>query len=101
MSPRPSPVVNIVYKMSCKMFYRLVSQVYISRWAYVIVRPESLSVEGQEPDVVHVSMQNINKNINIAACRLKRWMSDGGLSFHRVGKGLGAGRWEKGDKCGA
>jgi hypothetical protein len=23
-------------------------------------------------------------------------MSDGGLSFHRVGKGLGAGRWEKG-----
>jgi hypothetical protein len=23
-------------------------------------------------------------------------MSDGGLSFHRVGKELGAGRWEKG-----
>jgi hypothetical protein len=23
-------------------------------------------------------------------------MSDGGLSFHRVGKGLGAGRWEEG-----
>ena len=23
-------------------------------------------------------------------------MSDGGLSFHRVGKGLGAGRWEDG-----
>jgi hypothetical protein len=23
-------------------------------------------------------------------------MSDGGLSFRRVGKGLGAGRWEKG-----
>jgi hypothetical protein len=23
-------------------------------------------------------------------------MSDGGLSIHRVGKGLGAGRWEKG-----
>jgi hypothetical protein len=25
-------------------------------------------------------------------------MSDGGLSFHRVGKGLGAGRWEEGLK---
>jgi hypothetical protein len=25
-------------------------------------------------------------------------MSDGGLSIHRVGKGLGAGRWEKGAK---
>jgi hypothetical protein len=23
-------------------------------------------------------------------------MSEGGLSFHREGKGLGAGRWEKG-----
>jgi hypothetical protein len=23
-------------------------------------------------------------------------MSDGGLSIHRDGKGLGAGRWEKG-----
>jgi hypothetical protein len=43
------------------MFYRLVSQVYIRWWAYVIVRPESLRVEGQEPDFVHVSMQNINK----------------------------------------
>jgi hypothetical protein len=83
------------------MFYRLVSQVYISWWAYVIVRSESLSIEEQEPDVVHVSMKNINKNINIAACSPTRWMSDGGLSFHRVGKGLGAGRWEKGAKCGA
>jgi len=27
-----------------------VSQVYISWWAYVIVRLESLRVEGQEPD---------------------------------------------------
>jgi hypothetical protein len=25
-------------------------------------------------------------------------MSEGGLSFHREGKGLGAGRWEKGLK---
>ena len=48
MSPRPSPIVNIVYEMSFKMFYRLVSQVYISWWVYVIVRPESLSAEGQE-----------------------------------------------------
>jgi hypothetical protein len=101
MFPRSSPVVNLVYEMSCKMFYRLVSQIYISWWAYVIVRLESLSVEGKEPDVVHVSMQNINKNINAAACRPTRWMSDGGLSFHRVGKGLGAGRWENGAKCGA
>jgi hypothetical protein len=36
----------------------------------VIIRPESLSVEGQETDFVHVSMQNINKNINTATCRL-------------------------------
>jgi hypothetical protein len=36
----------------------------------MIVRTESLSVEGQEPNFVHVSMQNINKNINIVACRL-------------------------------
>jgi hypothetical protein len=35
----------------------------------VIIRPESLSVEGQEPDFVHVSMHIINKNINTAACR--------------------------------
>ena len=83
------------------MFYRLVSQVYISWWAYLVVRPESLSVEEKELDVVHVSMQNINKNINTAACRPTRWMSDGGPRFHRVGKGLGAGSWEKGAKCGA
>jgi hypothetical protein len=36
----------------------------------VIIRPESLSVEGQELDFVHVSMQNINKIINIVVCRL-------------------------------
>ena len=45
------------------MFYRLLRQVYISWWAYVIVRLERLSVEEQEPDVVHVSMENINKKI--------------------------------------
>jgi hypothetical protein len=56
MSPRPSPVVNFVYEMSCKMVYRIVSQVYLSWWAYVIISLESLSVEGQEPNVVHVSM---------------------------------------------
>jgi hypothetical protein len=54
------------------MFYRLVSQVYISLWAYVIVRPESLRVEGQEPDFVPVCMQHINKNINTTACRPTR-----------------------------
>jgi hypothetical protein len=32
----------------------------------VIIRPERLSVEGQEHDFVQVSMQNINKNINTA-----------------------------------
>jgi hypothetical protein len=36
----------------------------------VIVRPESLSVEGQEPAFVYVIMQNINKNINTIVCRL-------------------------------
>jgi hypothetical protein len=39
------------------MFYRLVSQVCISWWAYVIVRPESLRVRGQGPDFVLVYMQ--------------------------------------------
>jgi hypothetical protein len=67
----------------------------------VIVRPESLSVEGKELDVVHVSMQNINKNINTAMCKPTRWMSDGGLRFHIMGKGLGARSWEKGAKCGS
>jgi hypothetical protein len=38
----------------------------------VIVRPEILRVEGQEPDFVHVCMQHINKNINITVCRLTR-----------------------------
>ena len=51
-------------------FYRLVSQINISWWDYVIIRPESLSVEGQELDFVHVSMHIINKNINTAVCRL-------------------------------
>jgi hypothetical protein len=74
------------------MFYRLESQVYISWWDYVIVRLESLSVEEKELDVVHVSMQNINKNINTTACRLTPWMSDGGLSVHRVGKGMEGGK---------
>ena len=100
MSPRPSLVVNLVYEMSCKMFYRLVSQVYISWWAYVIVRLESLSAEGKVPDVIHVSMKNINKNIKKSMCANRpRRKSDGGLSFHRVGKGLGATRWEKGANC--
>jgi hypothetical protein len=51
------------------MFYRLVIQVYISWWASIIVRPESLSVEGQEPTFVYVIMQNINKNIKPAECK--------------------------------
>jgi hypothetical protein len=70
MSPRPSPIVNHVYEMNCNyVFYRLVSQVNISWWTYVIIRLERQSVEGQEPDFVHVSMHIINKNINIVACR--------------------------------
>jgi hypothetical protein len=36
----------------------------------VIVSLENLSVEGQEPAFIYVIMQNINKNINIAASRL-------------------------------
>jgi hypothetical protein len=35
--------------------------VLISWWAYVFIRPESLSVKGQEPDFVYVTMQIINK----------------------------------------
>jgi hypothetical protein len=37
--------------MNCNHVYRLVSQVYISWWAYVFIRPESLGVKGQEPVV--------------------------------------------------
>jgi hypothetical protein len=48
----------------------MVRKVNISWWDYVISRPESLSVEGQEPDFVHVSMHIINKNISITVCRL-------------------------------
>jgi hypothetical protein len=59
MSPRPSPVVNHIYEMNCNyVFYRLVSQINIRWWDYVIIRLESLCVEGQEIDFVHVSMQN-------------------------------------------
>jgi hypothetical protein len=43
------------------MHYRLVSQVCIGQWDYVIVRPESLRVGGQGPDFVLVCMQHINK----------------------------------------
>jgi hypothetical protein len=37
----------------------------------VIIRPESLSVEGREPACVYVIMHNINKKkyINTAVCR--------------------------------
>jgi hypothetical protein len=52
------------------MCYRLVSQVCISRWAYVIVRPESLRVGGQGLDFVLVYMQKtFNKVVNTARCR--------------------------------
>jgi hypothetical protein len=59
VSPRLSPVANHVLKEIVIMCYRLVSQVCISWWAYVIVRPESLRVGGQGPDFVLVCMQNI------------------------------------------
>jgi hypothetical protein len=42
------------------MFCRLVSQVLISWWAYVLFRSESLDVKGQELDFVYVIMQIIN-----------------------------------------
>ena len=57
VSPRPSPVVNHVLKGIVIMFYRLVSQVLYNWYAYVFVRPGSLSVEGQEPADVLVCMQ--------------------------------------------
>ena len=42
--------------LNCNYVYRLVSQVYISWWAYVFIRPGSLGVKGQEPDFVYVIM---------------------------------------------
>jgi len=49
----------------------------------VFIRPESLSVKGQEPDFVYVIMQIINKNINTVVCRLTTKKSYGGLSSTR------------------
>ena len=46
--------------MNCNYVYRLVRQVYISWWAYVFIRLESLGVKGQEPDFVYVIMHIIN-----------------------------------------
>ena len=54
MSPRPSPVLNHVWKGIVIMFYRMVSQDFYKLEAYVFVRLGSLSVEGQEPVVVYV-----------------------------------------------
>ena len=59
MSPRPSPILNHVWKGIVIMFYRLVSQVFFYKMVdYVFVRRGSLSVEGQEPVVVYVIMHN-------------------------------------------
>ena len=58
MSPRPSPVVNHVLKGIVIMIRRLVRQVFI-RWRLMcLIRPGSLSVEGQEFVVVYVIKQN-------------------------------------------
>ena len=54
MSPRLSPDVNHVDEMNCNYVVQASEPIYISQQAYVIVRPESLSVEGQEPDFVPV-----------------------------------------------
>jgi hypothetical protein len=35
----------------------------------VFIRTESLSVKGRDPNCVYAIMHNINKNINIVACR--------------------------------
>ena len=50
MSLRPISIVNLVYEMNCKYVLLDGEASYISWWAYVFVRLESLSVEGQEPD---------------------------------------------------
>ena len=44
----------------CNNFYRLMRQVYIFWWGYVLFRLESLGVKGQEPDFVYVIMKIIN-----------------------------------------
>jgi hypothetical protein len=56
-TPRTCPI----YIMYCNHVYKLVSQVYISWWAYVLFRLESLGVKGQEPDFCYVVMQIIHK----------------------------------------
>jgi hypothetical protein len=58
VSPRPSPIVNHVLKGIVIMIHRLVSQVFISWRLMCLIRPGSLSVEGQEPVVVYVIKQN-------------------------------------------
>jgi hypothetical protein len=54
VSPRPSPIVNHVLKGIVIMFYRLVSQVLYKLVGLCVVRPGSLSVEGQEPADVFI-----------------------------------------------
>ena len=58
MSPRPSPVVNYVSEMNCNYVLQAGEPSFYKLEAYVFVRPGSLSVEGQEPTVVYVIMQN-------------------------------------------
>ena len=58
MSPRSSLVVNHVLKGIVIMIHRLVSQIFISWRLMCLIRPGSLSVEGQELVVVYVMKQN-------------------------------------------
>ena len=58
MSPRLSPVVNLMYEMNCKYVLQAGEPSFYKMVDYVFVRPGSLSVEGQEPAIVYVIMQN-------------------------------------------
>jgi hypothetical protein len=58
VSPRPSLLVNQVLKGIVIKIHRLVSQVFISWRLMCLIRPERLSVKGQQPAVVNVIKQN-------------------------------------------
>jgi hypothetical protein len=65
----------------------------------VFIRMESLSVKGQEPIFVYVICKTL---IKIKHCYVQNGPqrdSDGGLIFHKVGKGKGDESLEREAKC--
>jgi hypothetical protein len=65
--------------------YRLVIQVFIRWEAYVFIRSESLDAKANEPILVYVIMQIINKSTSLCVYQPQRNCYEG-LSSPRKGK---------------